>query len=681
MAGEIFISYRRADEAWARLLYNQLKAEGVEAWYDGLVGPGQEWRTATARALEASQIFVLLYSENAAQSSDIVKELAAATHEKKLVIPVRLQNIEPKGAFLYELASRNWVNAYENTEGRLAELAKSLAKLVLTGAREESALTSERPSPKPKEGLSRAWSSKLFFIGAAAAVLVLALLGFYRVHRGADPSPAASQATRVAVLPFDVLSDSSQAKHFAEALTDEIVTRLNSNRIQVVSREEADTLRGPERAQKVKELGVALLFDGTVEDEGGTVKVRVHLDDPARHVTLWSGAADGASDKRDQVQATIASTIVAVLACSNRALAPVHGLTDPDLLSRYLHACDIFVHQLYSTREIYDLLASLRGVAAKAPDFAPAHSDLAKFSLYFSAILPPEQAASLRKEGEREARKALALEPGSPDAHLALSWVLPVTDWAGREKLLRQGVGGDPNWPHTNGFLGFTLIETGRLKESASYLQKAAAADLQIDWGPTNAAFQCASGQFDQPIGYLSDAVRRDPNSEFWGALLRCLVLAQRWSDVRAMLNDPALRPASFPADRLERYETYIDAAQTHKAAAIAKAKTLALASPGGSNSAIVQGMEFLAVLGLADDAFELAKRYIPGRPLSGATTTFLFDPLTASLRRDPRFMVLSARLRLVDYWLASGKWPDFCSEPNLPYNCQKEARAAMAAR
>src|SRR6201996_8409079 len=134
MAGEIFISYRRADEAWARLLHEQLKAQGVEAWYDAHVGAGEDWRVATARALEDSRIFVLLFSENAAQSSDIAKELAAATLEKKLIIPVRLQNIAPKGAFLYELASRNWINAYEDTEAKLAELAKSLAHLVRSGA-------------------------------------------------------------------------------------------------------------------------------------------------------------------------------------------------------------------------------------------------------------------------------------------------------------------------------------------------------------------------------------------------------------------------------------------------------------------------------------------------------------------------------------------------------------------
>jgi hypothetical protein len=140
MAGEIFISYRRADGACARLLYDQLRAEGVEAWYDALVGPGQDWRIATAKALEASQIFVLLFSENAAQSSDIAKELAAAVLEKKLIVPVRLQNIAPKGAFLYELASRNWVNAYEDTEAKLTDLAKGLARLVRTGARDENVL-------------------------------------------------------------------------------------------------------------------------------------------------------------------------------------------------------------------------------------------------------------------------------------------------------------------------------------------------------------------------------------------------------------------------------------------------------------------------------------------------------------------------------------------------------------
>jgi Tol biopolymer transport system component len=174
MAGEIFISYRRADEAWARLLHMQLRAEGVEAWYDAQVGAGQDWRLATAKALEASQIFVLLFSENAAQSSDIAKELAAAVLEKKLIVPVRLENIAPKGAFLYELASRNWINAYDNPEAKLAEVAKGLAYLVRTGARDESVLPFERAGNGKLAPQQRAKSRKGLVVAVAAVAVIVA---------------------------------------------------------------------------------------------------------------------------------------------------------------------------------------------------------------------------------------------------------------------------------------------------------------------------------------------------------------------------------------------------------------------------------------------------------------------------------------------------------------------------
>jgi Tol biopolymer transport system component len=172
MAGEIFISYRRADAAWAQVLHSQLRAEGVEAWYDAHIAPGEDWRIATATALENSRIFVLLFSSNAALSGDIAKELAAATLEKKLIIPVRLENIAPKGAFLYELASRNWVNAFENTEAKLAELAKGLAHLVKTGARDESVLPFDR-SGAGQTPTGR-WPLKPAVIAATALALIAA---------------------------------------------------------------------------------------------------------------------------------------------------------------------------------------------------------------------------------------------------------------------------------------------------------------------------------------------------------------------------------------------------------------------------------------------------------------------------------------------------------------------------
>ncbi len=172
MAGEIFISYRRTDEAWARLLHSQLRAQGVEAWFDAQIGAGEDWRATTAKALQASRIFVLLFSQAASESEDIAKELAAATFSKKLVVPVRIENIQPTGAFLYELASRNWVNAFENTEAKLMELAQGLATLVQGGIADERIIPFDRnSSAKGPAQKRRAWASKPVLIATAALAI------------------------------------------------------------------------------------------------------------------------------------------------------------------------------------------------------------------------------------------------------------------------------------------------------------------------------------------------------------------------------------------------------------------------------------------------------------------------------------------------------------------------------
>ncbi len=118
------------------------------------------------------------------QSSDIAKELAAATLEKKLIIPVRLENIAPKGAFLYELASRNWVNAYEDTEAKLAELAKGLAHLVRTDGKagtsdSEAPIISRQPSPIVASNASQARSGERRLMTVMSVILSIR-----RVFRG-----------------------------------------------------------------------------------------------------------------------------------------------------------------------------------------------------------------------------------------------------------------------------------------------------------------------------------------------------------------------------------------------------------------------------------------------------------------------------------------------------------------
>jgi hypothetical protein len=70
--------------------------------------------------------------------------------------------------------------------------------------------------------------------------------------------------------------------------------------------------------------------------------------------------------------------------------------------------------------------------------------------------------------------------------------------------------------------------------------------------------------------------------------------------------------------------------------------------------------IELSAALGDLDTAFRLTGQFSPGYPMTG-DTSFLFSPLTASMRGDPRFFPLMKRYGLAQFWRTTGRWPDFC--------------------
>jgi hypothetical protein len=118
---------------------------------------------------------------------------------------VRIENIQPAGAFLYELASRNWVSAFENTEAKLAELAQRLAKLVKAGVVDESIIPFDRNAgSKAKPAWLARKSMRTPAIIAAAAIVVSAMAAalFWVVPRPASVPAQPVAARRGAALRY-----------------------------------------------------------------------------------------------------------------------------------------------------------------------------------------------------------------------------------------------------------------------------------------------------------------------------------------------------------------------------------------------------------------------------------------------------------------------------------------------
>ena len=126
MGSDLFLSYSRADRPLAEQFVKTAVARGVNVWYDEDIEGGRDWRERIVAALGSAKALVILFSEHSNDSRQLIKELAVADNMQKQVIPVLISNCEPKGPYLYELASRNWIPIYPNPESKLAWLIDKL---------------------------------------------------------------------------------------------------------------------------------------------------------------------------------------------------------------------------------------------------------------------------------------------------------------------------------------------------------------------------------------------------------------------------------------------------------------------------------------------------------------------------------------------------------------------------
>jgi hypothetical protein len=129
MKYDIFVSYRRADRELVASIVRRLEARGVGVWYDAEIDGGADWRETIVEALTNSDMLAIFFSEDCNNSRQLKKELAVADSLGKAVVPILIENTQPRGAYLYELADRNWIQMWPEPMDRMDELVEHLATL------------------------------------------------------------------------------------------------------------------------------------------------------------------------------------------------------------------------------------------------------------------------------------------------------------------------------------------------------------------------------------------------------------------------------------------------------------------------------------------------------------------------------------------------------------------------
>lgn len=667
MAGEIFISYRRSDQAKADLLHRLLTERGVESWYDAMLGAGDDWRTKTAQALVDAPVFVLLFSKNAAQSDDIIKELSAATFQKKTVIPVRIEDIHPEGAFLYELASRNWFDAFNNTEARLAVLADQLAALVKGGPEALAAaskLGARAPLPSPKQK-KRGPGLATLGIVTVVAMAVVAI-----VWTGMNPSNKDGRSSggdgfrRVAFFGLSAADDDAVSKSVAGAATDEGFRILRELKLDVAPREDTAGMQGAKRLDQAKAVGARFALSGDVRHTVDQVQATIRLEDVRSRTTLW-----------EKVQtAPVSAPLPAAMGAAASGAKVARCLTGNEVAeAAKVREADLpLLADACGGTEYGRLVQVTRELAKRVPDDPIVQSRIVHVLMRQYGSFPPAAQALNLAEAKAALMQAQALAPESFGAAYASALIgmtegRPPAEWIGMAELaLQRTPEAEESYQYAwlNVVLSQALAMVGRLEDANRYGAAAYNAyPLEDYYAYTYATVNAVSGE-PEIAQFFERLLARDPKDWGWELGVASSILMKR-SNVDAIM---ALAPPTVGADGEQCYRDLRTAFNKGpgkvKPDEVNRIDACLTAFDSWHMNTVA-----MAALGNVDRAVALLSEPDFVRRINAEYWPTLFWPAARPLRADPRFLPLMETFGLVDYWKQTKTQPDVCagSEQDIP--------------
>lgn len=193
---DVFISYSSSDINIAKAIHSIFEEKEIRCWMDKIDIPlGEEWDDYIAKALEKAKIMVLVYSSNSMESKNVKDELNVALKNDIPVFALRIEDIEPKGAFLLRLDRKHWLDALskpckQHIEN-LAVKVKIKLKEIDSGNDNSPTISTILPEPKTKRDYSKI-KSKTILLPLLVILLAIGIAAGYMVFQNSNISSSVS---------------------------------------------------------------------------------------------------------------------------------------------------------------------------------------------------------------------------------------------------------------------------------------------------------------------------------------------------------------------------------------------------------------------------------------------------------------------------------------------------------
>lgn len=179
MAHDVFISYSKKDKQVADALCAALESERIRCWLAPRdVQAGSDWASEIVKAVQGSRTMVLVFSESAAESTHVRREITTAANAGVIIVPLKIDSTDPTGAMQYYLADTHWLDAVNPpTTEQIAEVVRKVASLLEKEYDAAALVTPSQEKPKRRVPV-------IVTVVVAALVLALASVGVYFALRG-----------------------------------------------------------------------------------------------------------------------------------------------------------------------------------------------------------------------------------------------------------------------------------------------------------------------------------------------------------------------------------------------------------------------------------------------------------------------------------------------------------------
>ena len=641
----VFISYATADRKQALRVCHAIEQRGTDCWLSSRdVQPGENYQEAIVRSIRGAPAMVLVFSKSANDSDEIKKELSLASRYRIPVMALRIEDVEPSDAFAYELATRQWIDAFDGWERSIDALVGRIGQV--SGDTGTGSLETKAQVRSATRGSAHSTTGKW---RTAAFALVMLLIAAATAWWALGPKQANAHALTVRLATFELLSPDLPPT-IRDAVNAEISAAFNKDGVVGVS-----TASGPP-----SDKGPAYALGGTIQRSSHGIRVIPRLTDERSGATLWSGTFDYEDDV-SRVPRHIAVDAGNVVRCGLFGASTYRYPLPPNVMRDYMQSCQAYWDP--SMSEGRKGLVPAERVVAAVPDFSWGWAAVA--GAYWKITMganDPRQLDQARETGKKAADRAVAIDPRNSEALFIKAMLLDRQDWLDRGSLLERAVGAQRlDCGCERHQYGDFLVGVGRVTDGVDQLRQANQMLALYVYTPLSLARALVlAGQPQEAREFYEAAADLAPNTGFADSIRS--TEAEESGDLKALASPKLPIPAQRRAALIAAYR----AVGSTESGAKAQAVRALLALPENDQDGIVARL--LASLGAQHDGLQITQRLLITRR---GYTAFLWHPQMRPVLDDPGVPALMKQLGLLDYWKRSRSRPDVSAGSRQPQFCR----------